>query len=678
MVNITDGKSAEAWFHTQPGEVCVLLATRAVLRVLPVLVDDKDHSDFQAAILLPCWRGIALPWVASTWLIQGERFAQAAGAAAHATYAATHVASLATPATASLTRAATHAASNAEMATNNASRAAIHVANIATLATTNATRAATHGTNQAKRATMWNAISSDATPIEEGSGRSDVSQSQLWPTGKMPGVFARQWDALKAHLHDSDQEDGPWWVWTDWYERRLAGEDTPNEELELARVLEPTEDQWKAGPAVINPLLAEIEQRFRGPRINGVHVGLEPEGEKEKPEEPVAEVEGVAAPDAAEGEETSAQTSGDEAQDDALPPEEDKDEPEEQEATTNPADTPQADQPVQRPAAHQFDATADRIIARPWPSDRPDDAFSADLHEDVREKCAEVLAGCAERSNSRTEADARKTLVKLQAALGVDLSAVREGKALGVLRSLELLVLDARSPRGAAETPDGLARNLEDVAGGLRDLLGQFPNMHKALAQGLALSLRGEDVDRALAHHSALREAVENSPVVDQSARDAIGEYDDAIAQTQRVAQTSDDVDVRADAIEKTRELASMQLVQNQNFVARLGQFAKTVWRGTRPVLAQSGTEMKAAVPRAVGKLTEGVVIAGVCGLVVAGYGWAAGVAVFVAANRSVRDRIQAVKEAIEPAAGERVGSSGAGTDGGADHTGEEGSDPPA
>lgn len=43
MVKITDERSAEAWFKTQPQEICVAMAARAALRALPGMVLDKPE-----------------------------------------------------------------------------------------------------------------------------------------------------------------------------------------------------------------------------------------------------------------------------------------------------------------------------------------------------------------------------------------------------------------------------------------------------------------------------------------------------------------------------------------------------------------------------------------------------------------------------------------------------------
>ena len=54
MVEITDRESAEAWLATQPHEVQILMASRAALRVLPLVLEDEPDP----ALILASMRAI--------------------------------------------------------------------------------------------------------------------------------------------------------------------------------------------------------------------------------------------------------------------------------------------------------------------------------------------------------------------------------------------------------------------------------------------------------------------------------------------------------------------------------------------------------------------------------------------------------------------------------------------
>lgn len=74
LANITDRESFRAWLDNQPKSVAVLLASRTALRVLPLTADwihAAETSEQRAvraeALLLPCFRAIAVSWLAGTW-----------------------------------------------------------------------------------------------------------------------------------------------------------------------------------------------------------------------------------------------------------------------------------------------------------------------------------------------------------------------------------------------------------------------------------------------------------------------------------------------------------------------------------------------------------------------------------------------------------------------------------
>ena len=71
MADLTDRKQLEAWLETQPREVCVAIAARAVLRVLPTLEVEFNRKrksvKVSRDIILPVIRTMALALAAATY-----------------------------------------------------------------------------------------------------------------------------------------------------------------------------------------------------------------------------------------------------------------------------------------------------------------------------------------------------------------------------------------------------------------------------------------------------------------------------------------------------------------------------------------------------------------------------------------------------------------------------------
>ncbi len=87
-VNLSDRKQFEAWLRQQKREVCVAIAARAALRVLPVLVTAfvgrLKNSAVTAAVILPVIRAMALPLAAAKYPARGNELRAAARAASAA------------------------------------------------------------------------------------------------------------------------------------------------------------------------------------------------------------------------------------------------------------------------------------------------------------------------------------------------------------------------------------------------------------------------------------------------------------------------------------------------------------------------------------------------------------------------------------------------------------------
>jgi hypothetical protein len=105
----------------------------------------------------------------------------------------------------------------------------------------------------------WSEVITDATALEAGGTPATLILAPIW-ANPAPDWPTRAWNSLKRELLARSAEH--WDVWTDWYEARLRGE-PGNEEEEIARILEVTEEEWEAGPAVANKKIKDIVARFR-------------------------------------------------------------------------------------------------------------------------------------------------------------------------------------------------------------------------------------------------------------------------------------------------------------------------------------------------------------------------------------------------------------------------------
>ncbi|AXS39920.1 hypothetical protein [Breoghania sp. L-A4] len=261
MAEQFDRDEFERWLKTQPREVSLAIASRAALRVMPLLgiileVEELDDAGwFGSVVLLPLLRGMALPWAAAIYPAHGREFAASATANTVSASAASNAAY-----TAARAANAAFAAANAAAA---AAYSAVAAENDAYAANAVSAAADAYGTARAAAAAAAaRAAAADRKWIEAGGSAADLGVAPFWPARGMPDELRRLWERLKSELRPLDED---WQVWTDWYEDRLRGE-TPVEALEVERVTLP-EDLWEEGPKAVNARIRELIEGAPEPEV---------------------------------------------------------------------------------------------------------------------------------------------------------------------------------------------------------------------------------------------------------------------------------------------------------------------------------------------------------------------------------------------------------------------------
>jgi hypothetical protein len=226
----------------------VAFAVRNALRAISIFMalDVSSRPERTATILLPSLRATAATWIASVY--QTDHFATSKSLAA--AFNAAQVAENTTRAVPLIGEAAV-----VTSIVRNASAIAL---NGAALKTENVAFAALVAADSA----FATAAAEDLVKIQHGA---TLSRQPLW-IDHVPGWAMERWQHLKDQLQSVGDQN--WAVWIDWYEARLSGNPThpelsaaANERIELARVLEIEEDDWKLGPAHVNAKIKAIIER---------------------------------------------------------------------------------------------------------------------------------------------------------------------------------------------------------------------------------------------------------------------------------------------------------------------------------------------------------------------------------------------------------------------------------
>lgn len=277
MVDVSNREKLEAWLKTQPRHVSALVASRAALRVLPLLGGFQSTSEWpefriRREFLLPSLRAMAASRLVVTWPSpDAANFARAyinaaVGNPPH--HAAAHASGNGTATD------AYRACNSAFVAAYNAAHA--HAAASSASGAVTATIAASSGAaagDDAYAALAWdcNAIEglrlkADDDEVKVALALRSLAQSPIWGVGEtIPAEFVQSWGTLKARLADARDAEGSdegWHVWIDWYEAALVGR--PMSEAELGAYALAPEEEWKAGPASVNARIKARLKEVRG------------------------------------------------------------------------------------------------------------------------------------------------------------------------------------------------------------------------------------------------------------------------------------------------------------------------------------------------------------------------------------------------------------------------------
>ncbi|MEM1048201.1 MAG: hypothetical protein AAGL24_18775 [Pseudomonadota bacterium] len=260
MAKDDDRQSLDEWLEGKPVHFGVAIASRAALRVLPLLgFGDLPSDKFRNTILLPCFRATATAWFAGCWANRavGDSWNDAAEAASRASTIVANAASYAA-ANANLNSAsATRAVAEATRAFN-ATAVAANSRHSDSATAARASYAAANRTSNA--AAFWLEIQKDAytlaQTIEVGRDPSVKAavlfQEPLWQSSNDHSDIEKAWADLKDELPENEK----WVIWTDWYEAILQGK-LCDPDLELKRILIPNKD-WQEGSAHVNALIARL------------------------------------------------------------------------------------------------------------------------------------------------------------------------------------------------------------------------------------------------------------------------------------------------------------------------------------------------------------------------------------------------------------------------------------
>ncbi|MEM9844827.1 MAG: hypothetical protein AAF965_08515 [Pseudomonadota bacterium] len=234
----------EAWLKTQPNEMCVLIATRAAVRVFPTLSHPSEITKDTEMLALLTARAILTSGVAAK-APTPEVSAATRAAADAATRAANLAAALAALAAALAADSAADSADAATFATRAATFAADGAGDPADAVDDAATRSAILATASAAARAATNADAGSSLDFE------DLLEIQIWRDPKEPDWLV---DMLRDRPNLLEREPG-WAFWRDWYQGWLTGQHV---DWELQRRVALVDSAiWEEGSSAVT---AEIDR----------------------------------------------------------------------------------------------------------------------------------------------------------------------------------------------------------------------------------------------------------------------------------------------------------------------------------------------------------------------------------------------------------------------------------
>ncbi len=256
----TDEYEVEVWLGLQPSTSALAVAWRMAGRVIPLIVQEKPHS-----VIFPTLYALAVSRYASIW--NGRRSHEINNSARKSRFLAASASIDAKSKDAVYCSArSVYAASSSR---HDAIKAAISISSRSSiLVSTYATAA---------KLDSWRQLSLDASLLEKHE-HSKFKDVPLWFAGldkidvsSPPAWVEDSWTALRRELRAQPLSQG-WSTWIDWYDDILHGRPgtTSNPDIEFARLfghpeagVRITEDDWEAGPAVVNPKIRQVLDFFK-------------------------------------------------------------------------------------------------------------------------------------------------------------------------------------------------------------------------------------------------------------------------------------------------------------------------------------------------------------------------------------------------------------------------------
>ncbi len=221
-LKITNSEELEAWLKDKPREVCVTLAMRSALRVLPLwrLIRLEKHFNLEKDMYLPLFHcALTTPFYD----------APAINAKAHTLKAHTLTDILRNQNSANLQNSANRSALATALTTTTAIISLLssdvgHATRVIYLAVQSAELSQFLGINTYARTAMLRSISRDIFAFDSGRHSEEIHAFPLWvdENGEayVNSWFQKAWQEFKNKL--SGYNNG-WQIWIDWYERRLKG-----------------------------------------------------------------------------------------------------------------------------------------------------------------------------------------------------------------------------------------------------------------------------------------------------------------------------------------------------------------------------------------------------------------------------------------------------------------------